>query len=280
MRRWVRKAGARVVPELIKRRVRKRLYGYRPSAVDIGYKLSRDNGNITIYVGDTIKFRITEDDVEDFTYHLADNGASIEEMYGFIKVSEAAETLFDIGAHRGLFSLVFCAGGSSKHSVAYEPSPSLSSSSKKLAAVNHFEQRMHVQDYAVGNLRSRVSASLEPSGFIRFVEDQNFHQKYEIEVTTIDHECSRLGIDPDIVKIDIEGYEYEALLGAPELLKKKPIICLELHLDLLEQRGIKPKVITDYLEQFGYDFFSSLGNRLKPSDVYGSENAVLRFVAK
>src|SRR5205085_3282089 len=149
MQRWLRKRGSKLVPELIKSRIRGRFYGYRQSRVKLNYRLLRDNGDLYISIDNRIKFRVTEEAKEDFTYHFVQNGASIEEMFGFIKVAENARTLFDVGAHKGLFSLVFCACGNSKRAIAYEPSPSLSLSGKTLASINHFEQRMSIQNYAI-----------------------------------------------------------------------------------------------------------------------------------
>ena len=46
-----------------------------------------------------------------------------------------------------------------------------------------------------------------------------------ILITTLDAFCSGRGItDVDLIKIDIEGYELDALRGAQEILKKLPSI--------------------------------------------------------
>jgi FkbM family methyltransferase len=269
------------VPELIKSRIRGRLYGYRSSKVNLRYDLLSDRSGLFVMLDERIKLRINEQDQEDFAFHFVNNGASVEEMYGFIDASRSARVLFDVGAHKGLFSLVFCALNNLNRAIAYEPSPALSASARTLASMNEFENRMTVLDYAIGQIKTPMSVSLDSSEFIRFEDGESFNQKVQIEMTTLDDECERLGIYPDIIKIDIEGYEYEALSGARNLLmKRKPVICLELHLDMLEQRGINPRLICDDLSGCGYRFFSCLGKEMAPPDVYDSANAVLRFIAK
>ena len=49
-------------------------------------------------------------------------------------------------------------------------------------------------------------------------------------MTTIDDFCRESGIVPDWILIDVEGYEYEVLLGAAETLRRhRPRVLVELH---------------------------------------------------
>ena len=281
MQRWVRKKGAKVVPEFIKSRIRGRLYGYRKSQADIRFDISHDEAGPVVSINNSIRIRINEEDRADFSYHFITNGASIEEMFGFIQAAKSARTLFDVGAHKGLFSLVFCACNEINRAVAYEPSPTLGAKAKHLAQINGYEARFDLQPSAIGDVSRTVPASVDSSGFINFGQGDESFDKFKIQITTIDDECERLGLSPDILKIDIEGYEYEALLGASDLLKlRKPVICLELHLDILEKRGIDPKLICDQLTKNDYHFFSCLGQQMSSQEVYGSAYAVLRLIAK
>lgn len=281
MQRWVRKNGAKVVPEFIKSRIRGRLYGYRKSQASIEFDILNDETGPVVSIDNSIRIRIEEEDREDFSYHFITNGASIEEMFGFIQAAKSARTLFDVGAHKGLFSLVFCACNENNRAVAYEPSPTLSAKASHLSRINGFETRLNLQTSAIGDASRTVAASVDSTGFISFGNADESFDKFQVQITSIDDECRRLGLSPDILKIDIEGYEYEALSGASELLKSgKPVICLELHLDILEQRGIDPKLICNQLTKNGYRFFSCLGQPLSPYEVYGSAYAVLRFIAR
>jgi FkbM family methyltransferase len=264
------------MPEFIKSRIRGRFYGYRKSHAKLGFEIQRDEIGPVISIDGSIRFRITDEEQEDFSFHLVRNGASVEELVGFIEAAKSARALFDVGAHKGLFSLVFCAVNENNRAVAYEPSPSLGEGAKNLIEINGWESRIDLQSVAIGASRSAVAASFDSMGFL-----QLGGQEFQIQMTSIDEECERLKFYPDVLKIDIEGYEYEALLGATGLLKSaSPIICLELHLDMLERRGIKPRLITDQLTSNNYRFFSCLGQPLEPRDVYGSADAVLRFIAR
>jgi hypothetical protein len=99
-------------------------------------------------------------------------------------------------------------------------------------------------------------------------------------MTTLDAEMDRVGI-PAVVKVDVEGFEMEVLLGAERLLRDHhPLLLLELHLDLLERRGVRPGEIVSLLARHGYRFESVTGRPLSTRAVTGSPNAVLRLVAR
>lgn len=59
----------------------------------------------------------------------------------------------------------------------------------------------------------------------------------------------------DVMKIDIEGYEYEAVLGAKELFRSQMVrrVLIEIHGKLLSARGRSPQDITDFLLSCGYE---------------------------
>ena len=97
---------------------------------------------------------------------------------------------------------------------------------------------------------------------------------------SLDDEVRSSGVAPDLLKIDVEGYEYEVLVGARVLLReRKPAICLELHLDLLERRGQSPIDVLGELQSHGYQFRSCAGDDLSASQICNSMYAVRRFVA-
>jgi hypothetical protein len=74
-----------------------------------------------------------------------------------------------------------------------------------------------------------------------------------IKTMSIDGLIEKNFAPPDIIKIDVEGHEFDVLLGARKLLlAKKPILCVELHPDLLARRGTSSPAIVEYLEDAGY----------------------------
>lgn len=74
---------------------------------------------------------------------------------------------------------------------------------------------------------------------------------------TIDNICQKNNIqDVSILKIDIEGFEKEALLGAKNTLEKsKPVMLLEVNGHCLRLRNQKPYDVLQALEELNYCSF-------------------------
>jgi hypothetical protein len=67
--------------------------------------------------------------------------------------------------------------------------------------------------------------------------------------------CGIHGTGPvKLIKIDCEGSEIPAMLGARELIARdKPFLYVEHYVDGLAQRGYTPKDLTDCIESLGYN---------------------------
>ena len=78
--------------------------------------------------------------------------------------------------------------------------------------------------------------------------------KLTIPVRSIDSICAELGRDPDVLKIDVDGYEAKVLPGAMELLRRRrPWIVLELHRQVyLDRFGVGRADILRPLLEIGY----------------------------
>ena len=61
--------------------------------------------------------------------------------------------------------------------------------------------------------------------------------------------------DCNLIQLDVEGYEFEALSGAIETIKKyKPVVCVETHERWLQRYDATPDKIHELLTNLGYEF--------------------------
>ena len=67
-----------------------------------------------------------------------------------------------------------------------------------------------------------------------------------------------------MIKIDVEGLEFDVLKGARKLLlANKPLLSMELHPMLLTRRGTSALAIAQYLEEVGYVLHNERLKRVK-----------------
>jgi FkbM family methyltransferase len=87
----------------------------------------------------------------------------------------------------------------------------------------------------------------------------------KILMTSLDHFARGIGLWPDIVKIDVDGYEGRVLAGAAETLSRRPFILLELHKDKKLRFGARRRDIANTLFNLGYRalFLTDHQDRLK-----------------
>lgn len=94
----------------------------------------------------------------------------------------------------------------------------------------------------------RVSEKLMQDGKA-FKDHYTFDRPTEVETITVDYLIEEHGL-PDFIKIDVEGHEYEVLLG---LSQKVPLITFEWH------EPLRDKVVKSirHLETIGFTLFST-----------------------
>lgn len=281
--RDLRRVAARILPEAVKGRLRARLFGYRESGAPFDLRVEPDGEGVSVATIDgELRMRMTPEVEPDVRYHFQENGESVDEMRALLRASrETPGTLFDVGAHHGLFSHLYCLAGGGNRAVAYEPSPVLLEGARRISSLNALEDRTTFRLAAVGAEVATLPGWTDAGGLIAFGQAPDSVPQIDVEMTTLDAEVERLGIVPQVVKVDVEGYEGEVLQGARRLLAKhRPLLFLEMHLDWLEKRGVSARGIVEDLRSHGYRFESLTGRPLEPAAVYGSASAVLRLLAR
>lgn len=138
----------------------------------------------------------------------------------------------DIGAHRGILTKRLLERFEIVH--AFEPT--------ELA--KQIDSRAIVHNVAVGRYPGYCSmqSGEENNGQTHVVVGQN------VAVVTIDS----LGLNPDFIKIDVEGYEFDVLRGARDTLEQyRPVLMIEEN-HLCQRYGHKEYEVSDFLLSMGY----------------------------
>jgi hypothetical protein len=87
------------------------------------------------------------------------------------------------------------------------------------------------------------------------VHDRGSAKVEPIAITTLDLDRKAMNLPtPDLIKIDIEGWELEALRGACATLTEcGPALYLEMHGETMREKKRKAAAIVQFLEAMGYE---------------------------
>lgn len=276
--RRLRKVLRHLLPEVVKRRLRGRFFGYRPTAAGAGWALE-PRGDQVVLRADGVEATFPGSARPALAYHCLENGDSVEELSGFLaEARRGPGTLLDVGAADGLFAVLFCQAHPDNRAVAFEPSADLFDRLVETAGLNPIGGRLEAVNAAVGQTTGEAGGGLNPAGML--VLDPARPAAERVRVVRLDERLGQVK-PPTVIKVDVEGYEGEVLRGAERLLAAhRPTLFLEFHLDLLEQSGERVEGLLQLLAGLGYRFETSLGAPLSAAQVTGSPNAIVRFVAR
>jgi FkbM family methyltransferase len=256
-------------------------YGQRAGALDVVQR-ERGEGLCEYQLDGDVRFDVTPEAQSAAKFHFVENGDSREEMAGFLRVSReapASALLIDVGAHCGLFSIVHLAAGRRHRAILLEPSAPLASTATTLLDANGMRGRADVRVAGVGASNTVRSVTIDALSFAHVVPDAAVGAR--VPFVTLDALCAETGATPSIVKIDVEGAEAEVIAGARAMLRRRrPVICLELHLDVLERSGVSASRLLDELSAIGYRFESASGRPLHVWRLKRSLKAIERVIAR
>jgi FkbM family methyltransferase len=276
----------RLLPESIRQRAKRHFLGQSIQAVTNRIKLEESSAAVVCVIDDSISFSAPIACKNDLQHYAT----SLEGRAEFASLAQAAAgaggVLFDIGAHCGLISALWCAAKPGNRVFSFEPSPVLAQRVAEIRDLNQFGERMNVNQAGIGESNGTTSMLMDPVG--GFVQSRHFDhtmwstpESIEIAIESIEAASARLEVIPNFIKIDIEGYEYEAIRGSAAFLSQhRPAIFLELHLNYLEQRNLSPKGVVELLEQCGYSFFNYAGRQLVAAEIYGTPLGIAHIVAR
>jgi FkbM family methyltransferase len=153
------------------------------------------------------------------------------------KLIKPGDVIYDVGANIGYISLL-CAGlvGPQGRVVAFEALPANIQRLTANMEINHLNPRIAIVHAAVTSHNGPVTFYTHHSGAMGKAEgsagrDEEYSDSITVTGITMDAFIAANGNPaPDLVKMDIEGGEGNALLGSKHLLSAhKPTFLIELH---------------------------------------------------
>ena len=159
----------------------------------------------------------------------------------------------DIGANCGIYTVLGCTINPDVRVVAVEPVPKIYAALAHNVAQNSLDSRVTVLNIALGDSDGTVPfheadestmGSLAVGGY-----GGQPGKVIQVKCRTLDSLVQELKIEPDFMKIDVEGFEHLVLCGASWVLGKfRPRIVLEAN------PGDPSDAVTQILSKYGYGF--------------------------
>jgi FkbM family methyltransferase len=170
-----------------------------------------------------------------------------------------AKVILDIGANIGYTALTINKINPGAKIYAFEPHPNTFRKANHNVQLNNSENII-LYNIGLSNYNNTVrlyEVNPNNSGMNRILLNQNDYPYVEIEVKTLDDFLIDNKIDRiDILKIDVEGYEYNVLTGGSNAIKKyKPAMIIEINDQYLREKNTSAKELFNLLIEFGYTKF-------------------------
>jgi FkbM family methyltransferase len=187
-----------------------------------------------------------------------------------------ATTVIDVGAHIGTMTIIAASllapGG---QVLAFEPSPKFFRILQKNIALNKLTEKVQAYPVAVG-------ATVQQTFINEAVADDTTNHidtvGTPVTQSTLDIHTQNYPII-DFLKIDVEGYELEVLLGAPLTLAKTKTIYIEFYTKNLLGAGSDPALIISLLT-LHFDLFTLSGNTLVPFTYVSGTDYMVNLLGK
>lgn len=189
-------------------------------------------------------------------------GSRYEDRFGpaIRREVRPGDTVWDIGANLGLYTIEFLKGvGSSGQVVAFEPVAACFAQLRERFADL---VQVKLKNVAVGGADGQINMSLgvDPlAATHRVVESDAGGGEHIVQVevrSSVSIVTEEPELFPNVVKIDVEGHEGAVMDGMQSLLLDQRLRCvgIEVHFGLLDERGesARPKQMEQILMQHGF----------------------------
>jgi FkbM family methyltransferase len=197
------------------------------------------------------------------TLNMKRIGDEEEIIADIAKESNVDDIFYDVGSNIGTYSFIL--GEKFEKIIAFEPHPKNAERYRENIKINNANADLYevalsddegsidllMREADVGSTHNRISTDS--------TSDRDNNEKMQstasVDMTTLDKIISDKKLEnPDIIKIDIQGAEYDALRGMKETLRSSEVrlIYIESHPKYLPKFDATVNEIVDLLEEYGF----------------------------
>jgi len=186
---------------------------------------------------------------------------NLDEYHAFKAALGPGKVAFDIGANVGCYSMLFGQWiGTAGMVFAFEPSPATFAGLERHVALNDLEGVVRAVQAAVSDESAAADfLVLDNQGMSRLASRNGTAgagQLVRVPTVSVDDFCEREGVSPDLIKVDVEGFELAVLRGARETIRRagqRLSLFVEMHPTIWAETGMSKDDIINELEFQGLE---------------------------
>lgn len=157
---------------------------------------------------------------------------------------EKVSTVFDAGANCGFFTLLYLSRNRHAKAYCFEPHPVTANRLRKNIVANGLQDRMVLVEAAIGSEPGECTFQISEGSSMGTVAGSSHKlfdkaKEVKVKILSLDAFAKEAGVYPEFLKIDVEGFEVEALKGATKCLEHARFAVLEFHNDALRDQCLE-----------------------------------------
>ncbi len=178
-----------------------------------------------------------------------------------------SSTVFDIGAHQGVVAMLLAHRvGPEGRVIAVEASPHNAAVCRENAALNGLDQ-IRVESAAISDASGTIEVGTDLNTSVGHTDITT--PTVTVPAVTVDELAKKHGV-PDVIFIDVEGFECRALAGAADTLRHVPDCFVEIHQGCgLESFGGSVRKVFEFLPRTEYRHYAWSEGEQTPRPVEG-----------
>jgi FkbM family methyltransferase len=223
-------------------------------------ELNRGGTDASITMRPGVRFNVDPRARVGFEWFCWYNLEMVQEYDSFLEEAKDKQAFLDIGALHGVYSLSFTSARPGARALAVDPSPP---AFEVLSENIRLNPQLSVQAANValgekpGTMKMLQSWHHAIAVNSDLIASSDKSEVVEVPVMTVDALLAEKAFEPDLIKIDVEGFELFVIRGASATLSRKPVdLLLEIHPVAIKDLGYTVADLTSELQRCGYRFFS------------------------